>query len=82
MIVRLSVSNGVISHLIHAGGFEWMSGLKINYHKNEVFVLGVDAVKISNNFNCKLGKLPFTNLAIDIGDRKLGIRAAGMLLIR
>ena len=47
--------------------FEWTSGLKINYHKSEVYVIGVDkqeAIKTANMFNCKLGKFPLTYLGI------------------
>jgi hypothetical protein len=38
--------------------FEWMSGLKINYHKSEVYVSGVDQQeeRIANMLNCKLGE--------------------------
>jgi hypothetical protein len=38
--------------------FEWMSGLKINFHKSEVYVFGVDQVekeRIANMLNCTLG---------------------------
>lgn len=63
--------------------FECMSGFKINYHKSVVFVLGVDdmeAIRVSNNFNCKLGQLPLTYLGIDIGDRQLTKKAAGKIM--
>ena len=45
--------------------FEQMSGMKINYHKSEVIVLGVEKdeqQRIANLFNCKLGSLPITYL--------------------
>ena len=38
--------------------FEWMLGLKINYHKNEVVVFGVleeEQWRIANMLNCKVG---------------------------
>jgi hypothetical protein len=41
--------------------FEEMSGMKINYHKSEVFTLGIEegeAARIANNLNCKVGKFP------------------------
>lgn len=63
--------------------FEWMSGLKINCHKSEVFVLGVDqleALKISSKFNCKLGVLHLTYLGIEIGDRHINKKAAGRIM--
>lgn len=47
--------------------FEWMSGLKINYHKSEVLAFGVDEDeqwRIANMLNCKVGKLPMTYLGI------------------
>jgi hypothetical protein len=37
--------------------FESMSGMKINYHKSEVFVMGCDVEeqqRLANLFNCKL----------------------------
>lgn len=50
--------------------FEWMSGLRINYHKSEVIVLGgsaEEAIRVANIFNCKLASLPMTYLGILIG---------------
>ena len=41
--------------------FEWMSGLKINYHKSEMFVLGAEQEEqqtIANWLNCKVGHMP------------------------
>ena len=38
--------------------FEWLSGLKINFHKSEVFVFGADQSekeRMANMLNCKLG---------------------------
>jgi hypothetical protein len=54
--------------------FEDMSGLKINYHKSEVFVLGhrfEERTSIANKLNCKLGTFPFIYLGLPISDRKL-----------
>jgi hypothetical protein len=51
-----------------------MSGLKINYHKSEEFVLGQrnnERTSIANTLNCKLGSFPFTYLGLPISDRKL-----------
>jgi hypothetical protein len=42
--------------------FEDMSGLKINYQKSEVFVLGQrfeERTTIANKLNCKLSAFPF-----------------------
>ena len=63
--------------------FEWMSGLKINYHKSEVFVVGVDnseAQRVVNMFNCKLGQFPLTYLGVSIGDRLVREKAAGKII--
>ena len=54
--------------------FESMSGMKINFHKSEVFVLGVgkdEQERIANMFNCKLGELPMNYLGLPIGERRL-----------
>ncbi|KAK1645894.1 hypothetical protein QYE76_063699 [Lolium multiflorum] len=54
--------------------FEDMSGLKINYHKSEVFVMGQrfeERMDIANKLNCKLGTFPFIYLGLPISDRKL-----------
>jgi hypothetical protein len=56
--------------------FEDMSGLKINYHKSEVTVMGQstdEQTRIANLFNCKSGSFPFTYLGLPISDRKLSL---------
>jgi hypothetical protein len=48
--------------------------MKINYHKNEVFVIGEEEqiqVEIAERLNCKLGQFPLTYLGIPIQIRKL-----------
>jgi hypothetical protein len=55
--------------------FEWLLGLKINYHKNEGYIFGIeeaDKTRIANMLNCKLGELPLKYLGIPISDNKLG----------
>lgn len=55
--------------------FEWMSGLKINYHKSEVVTFGYDGEQqrdIANAINCKVGKQPMTYLGFLIYDESLG----------
>jgi hypothetical protein len=40
---------------------EWMSGLKINFHKSEVYVFGVPQQQketLANMLNCNLGVWP------------------------
>lgn len=47
--------------------FEKMFGLKINYQKSEIFVMGCDREeqeRVANKFNCKLGKLPMMYLGV------------------
>jgi hypothetical protein len=54
--------------------FEWMSGLKINYHKSEVIVFGAEEetkIRIANMLNCKPGALPMRYLGFPISDKKL-----------
>jgi hypothetical protein len=63
--------------------FEWMSGLRINYHKSEVFGLGVDEQeqsRIASMLNCQKGHLPITYLGIPIADSHLGVAAFGGLV--
>jgi hypothetical protein len=54
--------------------FESMSGLKINYHKSEVYVVGGDQKvkeEIAGKLNCKLGQIPRIYLGIPIHTKKL-----------
>ena len=56
--------------------FEWMSDLKINYHKSEVVVFGVEEKRqqeIANMLNCKLGEFPLNYLGFPISDKNLGV---------
>jgi hypothetical protein len=58
--------------------FEWMSGLRINYHKSEVVAFGVDEnckTMIANTLNCKKGRLPMMYLGFPINDKKLKMEA-------
>jgi hypothetical protein len=58
--------------------FEWMLGLKINYHKSEVYVFGVsqqEKERLANMLNCKLGCWPMRYLGIPISEQRLGIAA-------
>jgi hypothetical protein len=55
--------------------FEWISGLKINYHKSDAFIFGMDEerqIRIANMLNCQLGSLPMEYLGIRVSDKKLG----------
>jgi hypothetical protein len=56
--------------------FELLSGLKINYHKSEVIVMGVsrqEQARVANLLNCKEGDFPFRYLGFPISDKKLTI---------
>jgi hypothetical protein len=58
--------------------FEWMSGLKINYHKSEAYFFGMDELdsrRIANMLNCTMGSLPMKYLGIPLSDMKLGMGA-------
>ena len=58
--------------------FEWLSGLKINYHKSEVLLFGysqIEKERKANMLNCKLGELPIKYLGIPVSDKELGINA-------
>ena len=54
--------------------FEQLSGLKVNFHKSEVFCFGEAKGKqecYSNIFTCAVGKLPFKYLGIPINAVRL-----------
>ena len=54
--------------------FQEMSGLKINFAKSKVMVLGysqTEAQRIANCLNCRLGSFPTTYLAMPLSDMRL-----------
>lgn len=56
--------------------FEWLIGLKINFHKSEVFVFGAqqeEKERMANMLNCKLGELPLNYLGIPMSDKHLNM---------
>jgi hypothetical protein len=56
--------------------FKLLSGLKINYHKSEVIVMGVtpqERAKVACLLNCQEGKFPFKYLGFTMSDKKLTI---------
>jgi len=58
--------------------FEWLSGLKINFHKSDVYVFGVEQSEkenLANMLNCSLGEWPMKYLSIPISPNRLGISA-------
>jgi hypothetical protein len=62
--------------------FEWMLGLKINYHKSEAYIFRMeqdDKRRIANMLNCQLGELPIKYLGIPLDPTKLGREALAFL---
>ena len=58
--------------------FEWMSGLKINYHKSEDTVFGVNENReweIVSMLNCKVSELPIKYLGFPIHYKNLPAKA-------
>jgi hypothetical protein len=54
--------------------FEQISGLKINFHKSEIFCFGQakeHEVYYSRLFGCKVGKYPFHYLGLPMNTKKL-----------
>jgi hypothetical protein len=54
--------------------FEILSGLKINFLKSEVIVMGAsqaEQIRVANALNCKQGSFPFTYLGFPMADRPL-----------
>lgn len=54
--------------------FEEMTGMKINYQKSEVYVLGVEKeeeLRIADILNCKVGEMSFVYLGLSMGVDKL-----------
>ncbi|XP_071713233.1 uncharacterized protein [Rutidosis leptorrhynchoides] len=50
--------------------FELTSGLKINYHKSNLFGVGVENIEIERMaklFHCNVGSFPFTYLGLPVG---------------
>jgi hypothetical protein len=63
--------------------FEWLSSLKINYHKSEAFCFdmeGSDRERISNMLNCQWGELQLKYLGIHISDNKMVMDAMNGLV--
>lgn len=56
--------------------FQQMSGLKINFDKSEVMILGYqpdEAQLIADRLNCQLGHFPSSYLGIPINDSRLSV---------
>ena len=56
--------------------FQQMSGLKINFDKSDVMVMGYspeECLSIANRLNCRLGSFPTTYLGTAISDSRLTV---------
>jgi hypothetical protein len=76
MILLENTEQGLVNLKFLLICFELLSGMKINYHKSEVIVLGVDQqeqARVANLLNCQQGYFPFTYLGFPISDIKLTI---------
>jgi hypothetical protein len=76
MILLENTDQGLVNLKFLLICFELLSGMKINYHKSEVIVLGVDQqeqARVANLLNCQQGSFPFRYLGFPISDKKLTI---------
>jgi hypothetical protein len=58
-------------------GFEYLSGLKINYSKSEMIPLNLtetESYRLANVIGCKIGTLPIKYLGVPLHWKKLRIR--------
>ena len=65
--------------------FEAMSGLKINFDKSEVVILGYsaeDQQRIADNLNCKLATFPVTYLGMPVRDSRILVKDLDPLVER
>ncbi|KAE8783925.1 hypothetical protein D1007_42566 [Hordeum vulgare] len=65
--------------------FEEMCGLKINFDKNEVVVLGyskVEQQRIADNLNCKLASLPISYLGMPLAESRILVSGFDLLVGR
>jgi hypothetical protein len=63
--------------------FEWLTGLKINFHESEVYVFGAqqrEKERLANMLNCVLGELPLKYLGVPVSDRHLNMGAFSPIL--
>jgi hypothetical protein len=76
MIVLQNTESGIRNLKFILLCFELLSGMKINFHKSEVIVMGVvpeEEERVARLLNCKRGSFPFTYLGFTMSDHKLSI---------
>jgi hypothetical protein len=76
MILIQNIEEGLVNLKFILLCFELLSCMKINFHKSEVIVMGVDAEKqarVARLLNRRQGKFPFTYLGFTMSDHKLTI---------
>jgi hypothetical protein len=76
MILIQNSQEGLINLKFILLCFEFLSAMKINFHKSEVIVMGADEAeqaRVAILLNCKQGKFPFTYLGFTMSDHKLSI---------
>jgi hypothetical protein len=74
MILIQNTELGLISLKFILLCFELLSGMKINFHKSEVIVMGSEneeQARVARLLNCKQGNFPFTYLGFTMSDSKL-----------
>jgi hypothetical protein len=76
MVLLQNSKRGIVNLKFIFLCFELLSGMKINFHKSEVIVMGVDAeeeARVARILNCKQGKFSFTYLGFTMFEHKLSI---------
>lgn len=54
--------------------YEQMSGLKVNFNKSEVLIIGGDNITVqayADMFNCKIGSFPLKYLGVPVAASRL-----------
>lgn len=76
MIEASDLSIGNLKLILYC--FEWFTGLKINFHKSEVYVFGVsqeEKERLGNMLTCALESFPMKYLGIPISYKYLSMGA-------
>jgi hypothetical protein len=73
-MILIEPTDGGIANLKLIISFEMMLGLKINFCKSEVVVVGTapdEQEQVANLLNCRLGKFPISYLGLPVSDKTL-----------